>query len=113
MIKFETHISLFQDQTSDKSPKIRKRTKAKHKKELSSADKRRIEQNKKLHKKLLDIQNGVGRKKPSDADYDGNERWHVLLKGFFLTSPKTFFRKYPSYAFEKRYKDNSRSRVSF
>lgn len=79
----KTHVSVFQEQTSDKNFKIRKRTKTKRKKELSSADKRRIEQNKKLHKKLLDIQNGVGRKKPTDVDYDGNERWYVLLHGFF------------------------------
>ena len=90
VMSYKTHVPEFQYQTSDKSPKIRKRTKTKRKEELSSADKRRIEQNKKLHKKLLDIQNGVGRKKPTDADYDGNERWYVLLHDFILTSPKTF-----------------------
>ena len=90
VMSYKTHVPEFQYQTSDKSPKIRKRTKTKRKKELSSADKRRIEQNKKLHKKLLDIQNGVGRKKPTDTDYDGNERWYVLLHDFILTSPKTF-----------------------
>lgn len=37
----------------------------------------RVKENKRLHKKLQEIQQGKGRKKPNDPEYDGLSRWWV------------------------------------